>query len=63
MVFSSMRFICVFLPVTLVLYWLIPFILPRSLGEKMCPAARNVLLLAASLLFYACGRKELHYDR
>ncbi len=55
MVFSSMRFICVFLPVTLVLYWLIPFILPRSVGEKMCPAARNALLLAASLLFYACG--------
>lgn len=46
MVFSSIVFLCIFLPLVLVLYCL-------------CPAKyRNVLLLAASLLFYAWGEPK-----
>lgn len=44
MIFSSLTFLGVFLPVIYILYWLMP-----SLRLK------NVLLLAASLLFYAYG--------
>lgn len=44
MVFSSLSFLCVFLPVVLVLYRLMP-----SLRTK------NVLLMVASLVFYAYG--------
>lgn len=44
MVFSSMVFLCVFLPAVFLLYRLIPSL-----------KARNVLLVAASLLFYAYG--------
>ncbi|MCI5827353.1 MAG: MBOAT family protein, partial [Lachnospiraceae bacterium] len=43
MVFSSMIFICVFLPVILVIY----FALPKQ--------SRNLWLLLASLFFYAWG--------
>ena len=43
MVFSSIIFLCVFMPVTFAVYYL-------------CPAkARNLLLLIASLVFYAWG--------
>ena len=42
MVFSSLSFLCVFLPAVLVLYRIMP-----TLGAK------NVLLMAASLVFYA----------
>lgn len=44
MVFSSLFFICVFLPVVLIVYHLLP-------GMK----SRNVFLAAVSLLFYAYG--------
>ena len=44
MVFSSLTFLCVFLPVTFILY-----VFLRS------TAARNWLLIAASLVFYAFG--------
>ncbi|MDE7312720.1 MAG: MBOAT family protein [Eubacterium sp.] len=44
MVFSSLVFLSVFLPAVLLLYWLLPSI-----------AAKNLLLLAASLFFYAYG--------
>lgn len=44
MVFSSMVFLCVFLPAVLILYYIIPGI-----------TAGNILLLCASLLFYAYG--------
>lgn len=44
MVFSSMIFLCVFLPVVLVLHTVLP-------SQK----AKNVLLLLASVLFYAYG--------
>ena len=44
MVFSSLSFLCVFLPVVLVLYRLMP-------GLR----AKNVLLMIASLVFYAYG--------
>ncbi|MCL2324604.1 MAG: MBOAT family protein, partial [Actinomycetia bacterium] len=44
MVFSSLAFLCVFLPVVFLLYLLAP-------GTR----AKNVLLIAASLVFYAYG--------
>jgi alginate O-acetyltransferase complex protein AlgI len=44
MVFSSLTFLCVFLPVTAALYFLLP-------GQK----AKNIWLLLASLVFYAWG--------
>ena len=44
MVFSSLVFLSVFLPTVLLLYWLLPSI-----------AGKNILLLAASLFFYAYG--------
>lgn len=44
MLFSSLVFICIFLPVTLILYWLMPSI-----------KVKNIFLLLASLLFYAYG--------
>lgn len=44
MVFSSLEFLCVFLPVVLVLYSIVPGLW-----------AKNALLIIASLLFYAYG--------
>lgn len=44
MVFSSMVFLCVFLPIVFVLYYVLPGVKPK-----------NGLLIAASLLFYAYG--------
>ena len=44
MVFSSLVFLCVFLPVVFILYGIIPNL-----------KARNVLLMLASLVFYAYG--------
>ena len=44
MVFSSMTFLCVFLPVVFLLYYVIPSL-----------ACRNLLLIIFSLLFYAYG--------
>ena len=50
MVFSSVIFLCIFLPAVLLGY----YILPRK--------ARNIWLLVASLAFYACsGPKHLIY--
>lgn len=43
MVFSSLIFIFIFLPITLMIYYLSP------------PKARNFIILAASLVFYAWG--------
>ena len=43
MVFSSVIFLCIFLPATLLGYYILP--------QK----ARNIFLLVASLIFYACG--------
>ena len=44
MVFSSLVFLLRFLPITLLLYFIVP-------GTK----AKNAVLIAASLLFYAWG--------
>lgn len=44
MVFSSMTFLCVFLPVVFLLYYVIPSL-----------SGRNILLIISSLLFYAYG--------
>lgn len=46
MAFSSMTFLCVFFPVTLIIYYLIP---KKNLKLK------NLFLMVASLLFYAYG--------
>lgn len=43
MVFSSVIFLCIFLPATLLGYYILP--------KKV----RNIFLLVASLIFYACG--------
>jgi len=43
MIFSSTFFICVFLPITLILYYILPW------------RFKNLLLLIASLIFYAWG--------
>ena len=44
MVFSSLIFLCIFLPAVFVLYGIIPSL-----------KARNILLMLASLIFYAYG--------
>ena len=44
MIFSSLEFLCVFLPVVFALYCLLPSI-----------KVKNALLIVASLLFYAYG--------
>ena len=44
MIFSSLTFLCIFLPLVYILYWIMP-----SLRLK------NALLIAASLIFYAYG--------
>ena len=46
MVFSSASFLIFFLPCLLVLYFLVP---------RRCRYLRNLILLAFSLAFYACG--------
>jgi len=43
MIFSSLFFICIFLPVTLILYYVVP------------KKAKNLILLIMSLVFYAWG--------
>ena len=48
MLFSSPSFIYYFLPITLALYFIIPM-------QKGSPRYRNLLLLLASLVFYAWG--------
>ena len=47
MVFSSMLFLWIFLPAVLILYWLF--------GNRFQNRAGNVILLVASLFFYAWG--------
>ena len=44
MVFSSLVFLCIFLPVVFIIYGILPSI-----------KARNILLMVASLVFYAYG--------
>ena len=48
MVFSSVTFLYYFLPITLAIYFLVPIL-------KGSPRLRNIILLAASLVFYAWG--------
>lgn len=49
MIFSSTLFIFIFLPVTLAAYFIVP---------KRCLSARNAVLLAASIIFYAWGEPK-----
>lgn len=46
MAFSSMTFLCVFFPLTLIIYYIIP---------KKATTMRNIYLMVVSLLFYAYG--------
>ena len=59
MLFSSFLFLFWFLPLTLLLYFLLPACLSRVCGGRMGRGAqlflRNVILLVASLLFYGWG--------
>ena len=52
MLFSSMIFIWVFLPITLTIYYLINFISKEKVATTH---AKNIFLLIASLIFYAWG--------
>lgn len=47
MVFSSLIFVCVFLPVVYVLYWLLPSV-----------KLQNLVLIVSSLIFYAYGEPD-----
>lgn len=49
MVFSSLVFLFTFLPITLVVYYLAPW------------KIKNIVLLIASLVFYAWGGTGLYY--
>lgn len=59
MLFSSFLFLFCFLPLTLLLYFLLPACLSRICSGRMSTGAqlflRNVILLVASLLFYGWG--------
>ena len=50
MVFSSIIFLAVFLPITFILYYL-----PIPLSKKAGITYRNIILVIASLIFYAFG--------
>ncbi|MEE5991274.1 MAG: MBOAT family protein, partial [Lachnospiraceae bacterium] len=49
MVFSSATFLIVFLPLTMALYYLLGVVVTKSMAVK------NLILLVASLIFYAWG--------
>lgn len=53
MVFSSTLFIWVFLPIVLIVYYTIEAL--RFIGPETRLRAKNMVLLFASLSFYACG--------
>ena len=50
MVFSSIIFLAVFLPITFLLYYI-----PMPFGEEAGITYRNIILVIASLIFYAFG--------
>lgn len=52
MLFSSMIFLWVFLPLVIIIYYLINFIIK---DKKTCTHVKNIFLLIASLVFYAWG--------
>lgn len=54
MAFSSIEFLCAFLPVTFILYAALQLLRGRVADGKLI-TAQNALLLAASLVFYAYG--------
>lgn len=49
MLFSSMFFMWIFLPITLIIYWISP------------KKAKNYILLIASLIFYAWGELYIFF--
>lgn len=60
MVFSSVTFLIIFLPLTAVLYYLPPIFLRKKISAdgktNVCPTTyKNIILCIASLLFYAWG--------
>lgn len=55
MLFSSISFLYVFLPATVILYYLAGTLLEKISGAKAAVTAENLTLLLASLIFYAWG--------
>ncbi len=55
MLFSSISFLYLFLPATVILYCLAGTVFEKTVGRKWGVGAGNLVLLLASLLFYAWG--------
>ncbi len=55
MLFSSITFLTVFLPLTVLLYYLPRLFISSAHENKSYRLYRNIILLAASLIFYAWG--------
>lgn len=55
MLFSSVTFLTVFLPLTVLLYYLPKIFISSSKRSRFYKIYRNVILLSASLIFYAWG--------
>ena len=55
MLFSSISFLYLFLPATVILYYLAGTVFEKTAGRKWGVGAGNLVLLLASLLFYAWG--------
>ena len=57
MVFSSLAFLYLFLPVTLLLYAAVSFLWPAGTAQAMRSRTLNTVLLLCSLAFYFCGEQ------
>lgn len=55
MLFFSISFLYLFLPATVILYYLAGTVFEKTVGRKWGVGAGNLVLLLASLLFYAWG--------
>lgn len=55
MLFSSISFLYLFLPATVILYYLAGTVFEKTAGRKWGVGAGNLVLLLASLFFYAWG--------
>lgn len=55
MLFSSISFLYLFLPATVILYYLAGTVFEKTVGRRVATGVRNLILLLASLVFYAWG--------
>ncbi len=55
MLFSSITFLTIFLPLTVFLYYLPKFFISPASDNKVYNVYKNIILLTASLIFYAWG--------